>query len=299
MATEYSTKALLQRVRMLAAIPSNNPNFTDDKLVMILNDELESTVIPLIMQRKSEYLVHHVDIQLTDEPIQDIDIPHNAIYGKFRDITILNDTQEISLPLLQLESITASRHTQNNLFGYVQQDYTIKIYKGSTSGNSIRVYYYRRPNSLVSPAMAAQIKNITGNVLTISQLPQVWYSFNPMELSVINHQYPFNVKVEVLDVIDLDNPTIEVTSTDNISVGDWVTISGYSVIPQIPPETHPYLVSCAVLRVFQANGDKEGMTLAMGKRDELRDTLITSMADRNDGARAVVLSRYSLARRRF
>lgn len=303
MAVNYTTASLIEKTRTIGAIPSSSSNFTDQKLVTIANDEMQSTVVPLIMMAKQEYYVTYEDFEITStsEPTI-IPIPHNAIYDKIADITLAQTVNgvvnELSIPNIARETLTAgpaySTIYYQNVFGYTIQDSNIIFYPGvyvNLPQNYIRLYFYRRPLELVTTANAGRITAITGNDLTLSQIPASWTIGDDMV--AVSQLPPFRVK-GYATITAISNPVVTVDDASLFAVGDWISLDGYCPIPMIPVEAMSYLIACTVLRVHEAMADDKMTELATLKKKELGAILINSITPRTDGERQVIQKRYSI-----
>ena len=183
MAVNYTTSALLEKLRTIGAIPSTNSNFTDQKLVTILNDEMQSTVVPMIMMAKQEYYVSYEDYPIESANSPTIfQIPYEAIFNKLADITLAKTTNgitnEVSVPNVTRETITAndSFYVQN-LFGFLLRDGNVVFYPGqyvNINEQFLRVYFYKRPLELVTPANSGKVISISGNDVRLSLIPASW-----------------------------------------------------------------------------------------------------------------------------
>ena len=306
MAINYASNALIEKIRTIGAIPSNSSNFTDAKLAILANDEMQSTVVPLIMMAKQEYYVTYEDFDITStsEPTI-IPIPSGAIFDKIADLTIAqtnnNITTELSVPEISRETLTAgpilTTIYYQNVFGFRIQDSNIIFYPGTYVNlpqTFLRLYFYRRPLELVTTSNAGKITNINGNILTLSQSPASWAIGN--ELQAVSQLPPFR-NTGSFTITAISNPTITIDDSTGLSVGDWVALDGYCPIPQIPVEAMSFLISCVVLRVHEAMADEKMTELAVLKKKELGAMLVNSISPRVDGERQVIQNRYSLGRR--
>lgn len=306
MAINYATNALLDKLRTIGAIPSTNSNFTDQKLVTIVNDELQSTVVPLIMMAKQEYYVAYTDYTIESTTTPTIfQIPYDAIYNKLADITLAKTsngvTTEVSIPNISRETITAndSFYVQN-IFGFLLRDGNVVFYPGqyvNTSEQFLRVYYYKRPLELVTTANAGKITSINGNDVRLSLIPASWRVGD--QINSVSQLPSFKVTSNASTIVSISNPIITVSDSSGMSVGDWVSLDGYCPIPQVPVEAMNFLISCAVLRVHEAMADEKMIELSSLKKKELGAILQTSITPRTDGARQVIQNRYAISKRRY
>ena len=88
------------------------------------------------------------------------------------------------------------------------------------------------------------------------------------------------------------------TLPDGIAVGDYVSESGKSPIPQIPYEGHHLLAQLVAIKVLEALGDAKGMQLAMSKYDSMLKNFIKLITERVDSSPKKIISRGSIFKSR-
>src|SRR5690606_16238107 len=79
-------------------------------------------------------------------------------------------------------------------------------------------------------------------------------------------------------------------SVEGIEVGDYITLEGYSAIPQIPVEAHAYLAQLTAAKCLEGLGDREGMKAALDKAESLKKSLLVMTSQRVDGSPKKVVS---------
>lgn len=94
---------------------------------------------------------------------------------------------------------------------------------------------------------------------------------------------------------DLNNTPVYVLP----KVGDMITISGETIIPQIPDELHSMLAQRVACRCLEALGDREGLTAANAKLAEMEERTATLINDRVEGSPQKVVNHNSPLRQRF
>lgn len=94
---------------------------------------------------------------------------------------------------------------------------------------------------------------------------------------------------------DLNNTPVYVLP----KVGDMITISGETIIPQIPDELHSMLAQRVACRCLEALGDREGLAAANAKLAEMEERTATLINDRVEGSPQKVVNHNSPLRQRF
>ena len=87
-----------------------------------------------------------------------------------------------------------------------------------------------------------------------------------------------------MTVTSVSSPTIFVDTVTGLSVGDYISLEGYSAIPQIPLEAHAYLAQLTAVKCLETVADRPGMEAAQAKANELRQNMLTITTQRVDGS---------------
>lgn len=270
-------------------MPTNQQLFTPDDFINIANDEMETVIVPLLMSVREEYFLHYVDLTATPQssgPIE-IEIPADAVGMKIRDILWVDpSTGALSdIPRLTLEQLSGMSYDFINVSGFTLQGNKILLYPGTNqSTGMVRMYYIRRPLQLCSTSNAGQVITINTmtNELTLSFVPNSWAVGD--EVSIVGSAQPFATRVNALEVTAISSPTITVTSVEGVEVGDWVALTGFSPIPQIPIEAHKVLAQAACVKCLEAMGDREGMQVAEAKLQQNTEAMLKMINPRVDGS---------------
>lgn len=290
---EYTTSDFLTSARNRGNIPSttnrNNVN-SDDSILRMATEELHIKLVPLIMSVREEFYVTSVDIPLVAGQAV-YSIPSRAIGLVLRDAQLLVGTDLTSLIAINSEDISTA--VTGLPYGHYFQHSDIVLYPTpAVSSGSLRLRYYIRPSALVPPTEARQIAAIdTGlNTVTLATSPSGWTTNTSLDLvrDIAPHTFlstdalPTNVAGPVLTFASL--PT-------GLAVGDWVCQAEKSPLIQIPKEMRPVLAQMTVIKVLEANGDREGVAAAVKDLEVLRATAVQMITQRNHGERKKIVPR--------
>jgi hypothetical protein len=283
----YTADDIIDNIRIRATVPNSEQLFTPERLVALLTDEMRTLLVPQIMSVQEDYFLTYQDQSLTDELVYDM--PEQAIGMKLKDVYIVDsDGQEIEKLGRREDRVGPwTNYTSTNCF-HVQNN-QIKL-SNRPQGTSLRMYYYRRPNQLVTEAEAGRIESIdvNNNTVVLSTVPTDWEVGT--SVCVIKGKPGFDCKVEATDIVSLSTPTVGLTSVTGLAVGDWVALEGYSPIPQLPVEAHPVLAQAVVVKVMESLGDVNGMQAAQAKLNKLQEDMYTVLNPRVDGAPKKIVS---------
>jgi hypothetical protein len=268
---------------------ANNQNlFTDSDMVRIASEELQAVLIPFIESVKGEYWVKYQDVPFISGTTL-YTLPQRATGIKLRDVC-LTDRQgnEVLLNRINLEDMKSSWAYAPYQFGFYPQDNQVKLVLGNLigSGNyaSVRMRYFRRPNTLVNTDQAGQILNINTltNEVTLTYAPTTWTTAT--QFDVINSMSPFDSRGDDLTITGIAGFILTFTTLPtDLSVGDWVSEANFSPIPQIPVECHRLLEVLTAARILQYSGDPSFQVFQAEAEQAKRD-LIQVISPRVDGS---------------
>jgi hypothetical protein len=286
MRNDLTLDAMIKTVQRRASIPDGA--FSDDDYTDFFRDEFETTIIPLVMRLREEYFVTFTDILTTGSP-NEYEIPYNAIGAKLREVVYrLEGSQDsfVNVARLQPEEIAANAFDWLRPYGFYLRDNRICLYPPSTAlGQTLRIYYFRRPNSLLMKAESSKILtiNTNTNVVTGDTVHTDWG--NSIEIDVVQGDQPCNVIGDDF-TITVDNTGLIYTLPSiptGLKVGDWISPTGYSPVAKLPHEMQCLLIQAVVCKCLEAMGDYAGLKLANDKYAQDMDGVTTMLTPRVDG----------------
>jgi len=293
---QYNTEQLIASIKRRCAVPTSQLTYTEEDFVLLANDELQGEVVPLIMSTRDEYFVDYVDVNTDSTGI--IPIPSQAVGAKLRTVAYVQQTSPlllINLPLLNLDVVAGvGANFINGLTftGFYLQDNSICLYPNTSvpTGTQVRIYFYRRSLVLAEPSQYGQIRSINTNTNTVvlDGLPNDWVVGD--KINAVSQDPNFKITVEEAEILTISSPSIVLDSVEGLSVGDYITLQGYSAIPQIPVEAHAYLAQLTAAKALEGLGDREGMAAALKKAESLKEKLLIMTSQRVDGSPKKVIS---------
>lgn len=285
---QYSVEELIENIKRRCSVPTSQLTYTPEDFALLANDELQGSVVPLIMSAREEYFVDFIDVPNTEDGI--IEIPEQAVGAKLRTVAYKQGGSPltlINLPRIDLDVVSGVGFANyNTLAGFFVQGNKLVLYPNTSvpAGTIIRLYYYKRSLVLADPSRYGQIISVDelSNTVVLSFTPYDWAPGT--KLNVVSQKPPFDVVAPEVEIVSISAPSVVLSSVVGIKPGDYISDLGYSAIPQIPVEAHAYLAQLTAIKCLEGLGDREGMQAAQAKADLLKTSLLVMVSQRVDGS---------------
>lgn len=287
---DYTTTALIASVKRKATLPNSQQLFKDADILAVATEEMQTDTVPLLMAVREDYLVAKYD-QSIDTTVSTYALHRNAIGGKLRDLVLLDsNSREVSLPRLNPDELKKQSSPWLNLRGFYFEGNNIIIYPDTSAlgAFTMRQKFFRRPNDLVPVTDAGQITaiNRTTKKLTLANCPSTWAITDTFD--IIKGTPGFDALGEGLAITAVDATTkiltFSATLPTTVAVNDWVALSSFSPIPQLPFEAHNLLYQRTVIKILEALGDNMGLQAAADVYKDMRGKFEVMVAPRADGS---------------
>jgi hypothetical protein len=289
----YTTSDFLTSVRNRGNIPTttntNNVNNTAN-LLRIATEELQSKLLPIIMSAREEFYVTHEDQAITANQ-RAYPIPSRALGMALRDVQVITGTSINSLPPIDSEQISTTGTGTPE--GYYFEHGNLILYPTpSSTASTLRMRYFARPNTLAAITDCASIATIDTNTnsVTVSTIPASWTTGTVIDF--IRALNPHNCVLTDQTIVSVVSTTITFSSLPTgLVVGDWIARAEYTPIPQVPREFQPVLAQMTVIKILEAQGDKDGVMIATKDLDKLIESGLSMIQPRNQGERKKIIPR--------
>lgn len=290
---QYNVANLIANIKIRCAVPSSQLTFEDTDWAEMASNTLQDEVVPLVMSTREEFFVTYEDVVLPATGI--VPIPSEAVGAKLRSVCWLqqsNPLQLFNLPRLDLDvvagiannAMTVGTTVPGAFGGFFLQDNSIHIWPstGIVGGNILRLYYFRRALQLADPRSYSTVLSVTDNTIVLERAPA---SFEVGSIvNTVSSLPNFAITNSGATITAVSSPTIEVDDATGIEVGDYISLQGYSAVPQIPVEAHAYLAQLTAVFALESLNDEAGANKASEKAMKLRTNLLTMISSRVDGS---------------
>jgi hypothetical protein len=290
----YTVDSLIPTLRLLPLMPSVQALFSPADLVTVMDFEMSSKILPLIDMQAEEYFIVPFDIPYV-QSITTYALPIRATADKLRAVSFVDsNNNEIRIPRLRPEDIMSNVNSTGlainpALWGFYLQNDKCILYLGSFTGSSnsyrfLRLRYVRMPNTLVQEAACGQITAITGNVVTVGNIP-VTFLTNVTYDIISNSPQMFISQGDDLTVTTIVGMNITFTALPSTAkIGDWVCLAMQSPIPQIPFKPgFQFLLQLSAAKCLEIHGDTQGFNVAMSQAADMKELFISVITPRVDG----------------
>jgi hypothetical protein len=293
LAQTFTNDELLENIRLRAMMPESQTLYTDERLLMLANDELQTVIFPMIMSIKGDYFVAK-DTQTMTTTLE-YDLPGDAVGIKVKDCYWRNPNWPARQPSQLIPLINYQDYTNQaaGLFNYMA--YYImgnKVHLTNVrQGQYLEILYYKRASKLVPNDECAQIVDASTANIELTNIPSGWAVGDLV--SVIDENPPFNTLATGIEIVTISPPIVTLlNSGDPITLeeGQWLALDGETPIAQITPEAHPILSQAVAVKCLEALNDPNLLS-SQAKFQQLYDAFINAMTPRTDGQAKKIIQR--------
>lgn len=258
MTDTYTTEQLIQSVRLRTRIGTAQiPGARDSDIIMILNEEMKTLLLPALMKPKEDYFVRGTRITMTSGTAK-YRIPSRASGLKFRAAYHVDSNSNRSEPLkrvtrLDMNSVPTGTSTTAVAF-VLEGPYIVLLPdQSATFTGFLELYFYMRPGDLVTLDNYFKISSVdsTTQVTLEDNVPAEWTTADLYDV----HSESSGAEVKCWDrtVSSISGNTVVFSSAIDGSVwgdypvvaGDYFVIAGTAAVPALPVELHTVLAAAA------------------------------------------------------
>lgn len=311
MSSILTSRDLIKSIQRRGFIPRDQATFTDEDFLAMATEEVNIGLMDQIIEARGDYLVYHVDFPLSSET-SEFSIPSRAHGNKLRDAAIVDSNGNVVSELTQLS--VEDLADQDNYYGsatpsyfYVQNDSLILGQElTSHQGNSLRMYFYMRPNKLVLNDRAAIVSSIADATEDINGIPT---AVKVLSFATLPKHFTSELLYDSTKAIspnkilkwDLSPVTVNLTfktisflpeSVVGIALGDYITKSEETIVPNVPTEYHPVIAQRVAVACMEAMGDEQNKQSAERKLAQMEKAVLKMVTNRVEGAPRKIKNRH-------
>lgn len=271
MELRYTNSDLVDAITLAAHIPTAQVTFTPEQLLALADEETQDGILPQLLSVRENFYLTYVELPLNAE--QKYDIPERAIAMGLSDVKIRVDNTLQNVTRIEVSELLYTHQAPGPNWGWFVENNQVCILGNPQSG-VVRLYFYRWPNNLVLPTSAAEVTVINGNDVTVASLPTSFSIATPLDFIKAQPGYDLLALDETPTVINALTLTFaNDTVPSRLAVGDWLSLSGTTPVPQMPREFRPLLVQRVVVRIYEIQGYLDKKKSAQEKLKEKEEAL--------------------------
>jgi hypothetical protein len=237
---------LITGIKLAGGFPTDN-YFTDTEMLSLLNDSMQTVVIPLAMSLHEDYFLQDKDYTIS--ATNSYRLPARNIGNKLRDVKLYISGEYKNINRLFEED------RSSKLSGYYITRNTLSLSPDITSG-TLKVTYYLAPSTLVLASSAAIIASIdSATQVTVTALPST-IAVNTV-VDIVQGSGPYDLLALNSTVATVSGTTLTFSSLpDDLAVGDYICVAGQSPVPLIPETMQTYLAQATLVSCLASKKDK-------------------------------------------
>lgn len=284
-APDFTVDGLVTSCTTKYLVPSSQNTFQPADIVLFLDEELRSYIVPLFDAAQSGYWLTRYDQAVTGA--NSYTIPKRSTFGTLYDVVFV-DTNGNEIGLTDLSPVQIKGQfpfgfqLPISTFGYYIEDDQVWPYPQNArqaTGYTLRMRFYRRPNNLTLMANCAQITAINGSIVTVNAVPSTWAITDTFDVIQNFPQFKSISDGQAITLISNLNITLSSAPT-GLAVGMWLCPTGMTCIPQIAYDAYPLLVQRGIIRLAEALGDSQGSQTAEKRLEQMEKRVIAAIQPR-------------------
>lgn len=305
MSSILNTDKLIKSVKRRAFIPNDQSTFTNEDFLEMATEEITLGVMQQIINARGNYLVYSADIALVPGQVA-YPIPNRAHGNKLREASINDGTnpEEVIYDLVQIDVEDLSDLQKYHSFNaqscfYLENDKIIISEDVIAENRNLRMYFYMRPNKLVTIDRAGTINTISDatelvdgvstavKIVSFATMPRHFSA--DYDYDIVTHKSPNNILNYSVTPVSINTSlkTITFRTSDlqeDIAAGNYVTIAEESIVPNLPTEYHPIVAQRTARACLEALNDDTGYAKASAKLAEMEKSVLKIVTNRVEGS---------------
>ncbi len=294
--------SIFRSVTIRSFMPLSDNTLDETKIIELLDEEMRSTVLPLVLAAQEEFYVQNYDQSLTTG-VYNYVIPKRASFATWRDIVFVDSMgNEINMTMLAPEYVKITYPVGNMppmyTFGFILNNDRITLWPPNMTvptQYTLRMKIKRRPNHLTSYLNCGQITAIDSNTGVINLSVNgdgTWTTSTIFDVIPNSPQFVSLSDDQAITAIDNTLNTVTVsTIPTGLAVGDWWCPAGMSCVPQIPYDMFPLLAQRGVIKCLEALGDTQNLQIAERRYQDMASDFARTVSPRIQGTPKKIVNR--------
>jgi hypothetical protein len=294
--TTYTTDDLIEAVKLRAMLPTSQVTFQDPDFLRFANEEMFTNLVPLILSAREDFFLTSQDF-VVPSTTGSYPIPSRAIGAKLAAVKLVESDGVTERDLPRVSQADLSHVT----FGfYVLANSLYLVNTIGAAYPTLRMYYYQRPNRLVSTDNAGVVGafNLVNKTVTLQTLPGVFANAAAYDLVQAVPNFD-TLSTSNTATISGSVMTFSSALPVTLALGDVVALAGQTSVIPLPYEFHAVLAQAVACKCLEALNDTQALQSAVGKLVVMQDTALKLISNRVDDNPVVVFAANSPWRRDY
>lgn len=299
-----STDKLIANVKLRAMLPQTQVTFKEEDFLTFANDEMDMGIVPHILSFHEDYLLDSQTLPLESNKLR-YKIPHRAVGNKIMDVRFKDGNDNLyEMTRIYKEDEMYFQHNSSGVgpttlrtFMVEADEIVLPIGTVPDTGGFLEIVYYLRPNELVSEDRICRVVSIDTNTneVEVDSFPSNFTGETKFDITSSKSPYKLVAMEIEPTTLASDSNLIFTFSTlpDNLNIGDIISLTEETCIPQVPVELHSMLAQRIAIRCLEALGDTQGLQNAMIKLQEMEVKTGSVIDNRVEGSPRKVINFHS------
>ncbi len=248
--------ALLTGVKRRITMPSSQALLTDTDILALADDVSRSIMVPVLKSLNQDYFVVKTTTDLVSLQ-KEYAIPSRAMGRALRELKLIDaggNRSNMSLITIEDEHLFVNFSIPKGFYFY--GDKIAVVPTPSVSDYSLEVWWELPPSKLVPITSSALVSSISSTSVVVSSIPTGM--INGSVVDFVQSVGGGAILAPDITITGLSGTTISFASgdiPDDLAVGDYVSLAGYTSVINLPEEAYPLFESKTCVRCLKAVGD--------------------------------------------
>jgi hypothetical protein len=287
-----TTTTMIADIKLIGSFPTTDSLFSNANYLSILTREQLTTVVPLLNKVNEEYFITEKDYAVTANQIS-YRIPARAVGSQLRDVQLVSSSGDVTGLVRLFEDNRESSNEGQQGYYIKGNSVLLSPTPTTTTGDTLRLIYMRRPSTFVLPSACGEITSInTGtNQVVVSALPSTMTTSTSIDF--IQGSSPYDLLSMDTSISSVSGTTVNFSALPtDLAVGDYICLSGQACVPMIPEELVDVLIQAALCTCLSSKKDKS-VELELQKLEQLKNSFIEMLSPRVKSDDKKILNKYS------
>ena len=293
----WITDDLLTAIQNSQMFPNASANsLSNDAFMQFATEELYITLLPMIQCIREKYYETYIDTAYsTSTP--SLTIPQRAIGQTLSSVQYIMQFNIRSLNPIDPGTISTTQGCNEPTSFYFQNNSIVFYPPPLATQGTLRMRYFQRPNRLTMSSNCAQITafNSGTGVVSCNALSS-WTSSTKFDFipQYASQATPYNLNSSSTLILPGTSMTFSFTSDQAalVNVGDWISVSEYTCVPEIPFELQSVLIQATCIRGLAALNDQTALPGAMTTLEKYIENATKLLKPRDIGGNKIVASNW-------